>query len=103
MNVIIYFQTKMDRPIYFNQNGLVLLFVNNKNEITYYTQTKLGDTETLAEKRELIEPIKEIETLYNGNELNQGDDITSVKIGFNTRVSFEGVVIIIYSICNVRY
>src|SRR5690625_408035 len=24
MNVIIYFQTKMDRPIYFNQNGLVL-------------------------------------------------------------------------------
>lgn len=90
LNVLMFFQTKMDRPIYFNQNGLVLVFLNDKNEIVYYTQTMLAEAETLAEKRELIKPIRAIETLYNGNELNPGDEITSVKIGFHTRVPFEG-------------
>src|SRR5690625_163625 len=90
LNVLMFFQTKMDRPIYFNQNGLVLVFLNDKNEIVYYTQTMLGEADTLAEKRELIKPIRAIETLYNGNELNQGDEITTVNIGFHTRVPFEG-------------
>src|SRR5690625_4089161 len=88
-NVLIFFQNKMDRPVYYNQNGLVLLFLNEKNEITFFIQTMLGETETIAEKRKLIKPIRAIETLYDANELNSGDHITNVKIGFHTRVPFE--------------
>ena len=33
-NVLVYFQQKLYRPIYYNQNGLLLLFLNDKNEVT---------------------------------------------------------------------
>lgn len=89
LNVIIFFQNKMDRPVYYNQNGLVLLYLNDDNEVVYYAQTMLGEAETLAEKQKLIKPIRAIETLYNDNELHAGDDIDSVKIGFHTRVPSE--------------
>lgn len=90
LNIIIFFQKKLDRPVYYNQNGLALLFLNDNNEVTYYIQTMLGETETIAEKGKLIEPIRAIETLYISNELHPGDHVTNVKIGFYTRVPFEG-------------
>lgn len=89
LNVLIYFQEKDDRPIYYNQNGLLLFFVNDHNEVVFYTQTYLGETEPRAEKRELITPLKAIEILYSENELDYGDEITSVNIGFHTRVPLE--------------
>lgn len=90
LNVIIFFQKQMDRPIYFNQNGMVLLFLNDNDELMYYTQTMLGKAEALSEKRDLIKPLQAIETLYKRNELKQGDYITSVNIGFHSRVPYEG-------------
>lgn len=90
LNIIMFFQQKMDRPIYYNQNGLVLLFLDENNEINFYIQTLLGETESLGEKRKLIEPIRAIETLYMANELHSDDEITKVNIGFHTRVPFEG-------------
>src|SRR5690625_7926573 len=39
-NMIVYFQEKIDRPIYYNQSGLVLFYLNEQNEITHYTQTR---------------------------------------------------------------
>ncbi|MEI3604421.1 two-component system regulatory protein YycI [Pseudogracilibacillus sp. SE30717A] len=89
LNVLIFFQNKMDRPVYYNQNGLVLLFLNNQNEVTFYTQTMLGDPEPIAEKKKLIKPIRAIETLYQDSELKSGDNISKVNIGFHTRVPFE--------------
>ncbi len=89
MNVLIFFQNKMDRPIYYNQNGLVLLFLNNQNEVTFYTQTMLGEPEPIAEKKKLMKPIRAIETLYQDSELQSGDNITKVNIGFHTRNPFE--------------
>src|SRR5690625_1876887 len=64
-NILIYFQEKEGRTIYYNQNGLLLLFLNEKNEVTFYTQTYLGKTESQEEKRELITPLTAIEILYN--------------------------------------
>ena len=89
MNVLIYFQNKLDRPVYYNEKGYVLLFLNEDNEVTHYVQTMLGEEERLTERRTLIEPIRAIETLYNANELNAGDHITKVDIGYHTRVPFE--------------
>ncbi len=89
-NVLIFFQSKMDRPVYYNQNGVVLAFLNNKNEITSYVQTMLGETESLADKRQLIKPLTAIEKVYEEGELYPGDEISKVSIGFHTRVPFEG-------------
>lgn len=88
-NVLVYFQNKEERPIYYNQNGLVLLFVDEDDEVLYYTQTKLGETETLAEHKALIKPMNAIEVLYNANRLKTEDEVVSVNIGFHTRVPSE--------------
>lgn len=88
-NVIIFFQEKENRPVYYNQNGLVLLFLNEANEVSFYLQTMLGETEYLAEKRQIMKPMQAIETLYRANELRPGDHINKVDIGFHTRVPFE--------------
>jgi len=89
MNVLIFFQEKAERPIFFNQNGMILVFLNDDNEMIFYIQTMLGKAEPRAEKKTLIKPIKAIETLYKANELKAGDEITKVDIGFHTRVPLE--------------
>src|SRR5699024_10329272 len=88
-NILVFFQNDGDRPIYFNQNGLILFFLDDNNEAVFYTQTYLGDTEQHDDKRDLITPLKAIEILYKQNELSPGDEITSVNIGFHTRVPLE--------------
>lgn len=90
LNIMVFFQKKLERSVYYNQNALVLLFLNEDNEVTYYLQTMLGETNSVAEKRKLIEPIRAIETLYMANELYTDDHISKVNIGFHTRVPFEG-------------
>lgn len=89
MNVLVFLQKKNDRPVYFNQNGMILVFLNDDDEMVAYTQTMLGETEPREEKKTLIKPIKAIETLYKANELRSGDEITKVDIGFHTRVPLE--------------
>src|SRR5699024_10128639 len=37
LNIVIYFQKEGDRPIYYNQNGLLLFFLNDNNEVIFYT------------------------------------------------------------------
>lgn len=86
MNVLVFFQEKNDRPIYFNHNGMVLLFLNDDNEATGYIQTMLGESEEGEEKKSLIQPIKAIETLYLSNQLNSGEEVTKMSIGYHTRV-----------------
>lgn len=86
MNVLILFQEKIGRPVYFNQNGVILVFLNDDNEMVFYTQTVLGDAKEREDKKKLITPIKAIETLYNANELSSGDKVTEIDIGFHTRV-----------------
>src|SRR5699024_9476230 len=56
-NIIIFFQNKMDRPVYYNQNGIVLFYLNDDNEVEYYTQTMLGEEEEVSEKQSLIDPM----------------------------------------------
>lgn len=88
-NILIFFQNKGNRPIYYNQNALILVFLNDKNEMMFYTQTMLGKSESIKEKKDLIEPMTAVETLYNSNELRPGDEITKIELGFHTRVPTE--------------
>jgi len=85
-NVLVFFQEKNERPIYFNRNGIILVFLNEKNEAISYIQTMLGDTEEAEDKKSLIQPIKAIETLYLTNQLNAGENVSNMKMGYHTRV-----------------
>lgn len=85
-NVLMFFQEKDDRPIYFNRSGLIIVFLNDDNEAIAYTQTMLGEAEEEEEKKSLIQPIKAIETLYLENQLNSGEEVTDMKMGYHTRV-----------------
>lgn len=88
-NVVMFFQKTNDHSVYFNQNGVILLYLNDDNEVVLYTQTMLDETKNVQEPKTLIEPMIAIETLYNTNELTSGDKITDVNIGFHTRVPLE--------------
>lgn len=89
LNVLIFFQNKFDRPIYYNSSGLILLFLDDNDETLFYVQTMLGDAEQRKDRQSLIRPISAIETLYNNNELYPDDQITKVEIGFHTRVPLD--------------
>ena len=86
LNVLVFFQEKNERPIYFNQSGIILVFLNDKDEMLFYTQTMLGEADSLQDKKRLIKPMKAIEALYNARELRAKDNITQIHIGFHTRV-----------------
>lgn len=90
LNALVYFQEKEDRTVYYNQNGIVVIYLNDHNEAIYYTQTSLGEEEFVAENSELIHPLEAIETLYRANTLHSGDDVKRVNLGFYTRVPYEG-------------
>lgn len=89
LNMLILFQEQNDRPIYYNENGIIFVFLNDDNEAVYYTQTLLEDEQTTEDEYALIKPMEAIETLYNSNELSDGDDITNVSMGFHTRIPLE--------------
>lgn len=85
-NVLIFFQTKDDRPIYFNQSAVVLGFLNDRNELVFLTQTMLAEAEAQEEQWPLIEPIRAVGTLYTENQLFPEDHISSMNLGYFTRV-----------------
>src|SRR5690625_5503647 len=93
--MIVYFQEKIDRPIYYNKSGLVLFYLNEQNEITHYTQTVLGEDEENEDSRDLITSMRVIETLYDSDKLESNDEIIYVEMCFITSVAlYSGVRVI---------
>src|SRR5699024_4470775 len=86
LGVIMFFQKKNDQPVYYNDKGLLLLYLNRDNEITGYTQTMLGEENENfdTEEKPLIQPIQAIDTLYNQYKLYTGEEITELKLGYYT-------------------
>ncbi|WP_373894339.1 two-component system regulatory protein YycI [Virgibacillus sp. CBA3643] len=88
-NVLLFFQTKNDRPVYLNQGGIVLVFLDEDNNMLFHTQTMLEEAESQGDKRTLIEPMRAVETLYTRNQLYPDEEVSRVNIGFYTRVPLE--------------
>jgi regulatory protein YycI of two-component signal transduction system YycFG len=86
MNVLMFFQETRDRLIYYNAYGLLLVYLNENNEMIYYTQTMLSEAEPQGDLKSLIEPIQAIGTLYNWNRLFPDDDVSRVELGYHTRI-----------------
>ncbi|EIJ80181.1 hypothetical protein PB1_07467 [Bacillus methanolicus PB1] len=81
---ITYFQKYQDKFIYSNKNGSLEFFLNDSNQIISYRQTLLEDIEEMAEKEEVLSPLKAIETLYQKGMLEPGSKITKVELGYYT-------------------
>lgn len=90
LNVLILFQKKSGQPVFFNQSGLLLVYLNDKNEMSFYTQTRLSEPDGKnTDKKKLIKAIRAVETLFKSNKLQSGDKVTKANIGFFTRVPFD--------------
>lgn len=90
-NVLLLFQNRQDRPVYFTQNGLVLVYLNEDNEMTHYTQTILGEGEAQGGAKNLIQPIQAIGSLYNRGDLHPDETVTEITLGYYARIATEGV------------
>ncbi|WP_162880651.1 two-component system regulatory protein YycI [Paraliobacillus sediminis] len=81
-NSLLFFQT-MEQPIYFNQNALLLIQLNDDDEMIQYVQTKLVQEEEQEEARDLITEIDAVSRLFhNAGSLEQGDTVTDVALGY---------------------
>lgn len=91
-NTIIYVQQYKGQMIFQNSNeniGMIVLFLNSKNEIYEYEQTSLVDFEE-KEQEELLQALKAIEVLYNKGYLKSKSHIKEVEYGYHTQVPLSG-------------
>ncbi|MFA1819677.1 two-component system regulatory protein YycI [Virgibacillus oceani] len=86
MNVLLFFQETRDRPIYFNAYALLMVYLNEENEMVYYTQSMLGEPEPQEDLKSLIQPIQALGTLYDRNHLYPDDVVNPVELGYHTRI-----------------
>ncbi|MFC3041072.1 two-component system regulatory protein YycI [Virgibacillus xinjiangensis] len=89
LNALIFFQKKNDRPIYYNQSALLIVYLNDQDEMTFYTQTMLGEAEIQENNQTMIQPRRAVEILYNRGALYPEDEVSDMSIGYLTRVPLE--------------
>ncbi|MCU9613459.1 two-component system regulatory protein YycI [Caldibacillus lycopersici] len=82
---ITYYQTYEDKTFYQNASGKVVLYLNDKDEITSYTQTMLVDIQEIKEE-EIITAYEALVILYNRHLFQPGSEITDVDLGYYTLV-----------------
>lgn len=81
-----YFQRVKDLMIYYNNNGVVTIHWNEKNEIYMFEQTMLEKIEEYNEEEHLLTPIQAFQALYVKGLLKPNTKITEVKLGYSTLV-----------------
>src|SRR5690625_4861637 len=86
MNILLFFQDTRDMPIYFNAYALLMVYLNEDNEMVFYTQSMLSEPEPQGELITLTQPIQAIGTLYNRNHLYPDDNVSQVEVGYHTRI-----------------
>lgn len=87
-NSIIYVQKYKGKMIFqnhVNSIGMIILYVNDKNEIYGYEQTMLKDIKESDEKEETIPAIKAVEALYNKKYLKSNSEVKEVNYGYYTQ------------------
>ncbi|MFS0749764.1 two-component system regulatory protein YycI [Oceanobacillus sp. 1P07AA] len=91
LNIIAFFQTKEGAPLFLNQQAILLLYLNDDNEITHYTQTMLGDHEKQGD-RSIVSPKTAIGYLLRSNNssyLRQDQEVSEIDIGYYSRIDPE--------------
>lgn len=86
-----FFQRANDKTIYYNINGILSVYWNDKNEIIKYEQTMLEKVEKLEEKKQLLQPIKIIQVLYSRGDLESNSEVVDMKLGYSTLVQLTEI------------
>lgn len=83
-NTLIFFQ-EMDRPIYFNLSGVLLIQLNEEDEAVRYVQTNLEKADEQPSPEEINKPLEAVSVLYfNDGLIMSGDEITDeVTLGYH--------------------
>ncbi|MGM8215807.1 two-component system regulatory protein YycI [Bacillaceae bacterium W0354] len=90
-NLLLFLQEQNGHTVYFNESGLLAVILNEKGEITKYSQSLLTEVVSQSEEQTVIDPISAIEVLFNNSQtLVQKDRITSMRLGYHTLVPLEG-------------
>jgi|GEM_PF-1016593 len=91
--VILFFQKKNDRPIFYNSGGFLMLQVVD-GKITSYIATLLsfsdGDEKAPSsgsQDPQLIQPSKIIQKLMDEEQLVSGDEVSSMSIGYYNSIN----------------
>ncbi|UOQ83769.1 two-component system regulatory protein YycI [Gracilibacillus salinarum] len=89
-NTYIFFQS-LERPVYFNSSGVLLVQVNENGEATHYVQTILEKSKDVpqSEAEEINTPIEALNGLYSSSSsyIESGDEVTEdVKLGYQNLV-----------------
>lgn len=81
-----FFQRVKEHMVYYNINGVVTVYWNEKNEIFMYEQTMLENIEEYKEVGTLLTPIQAFQALYAKGLLKPNSNITEVKLGYSTLI-----------------
>ena len=84
--VATFFQVVNNQTLYYNVNGYVKIYWNDKQEIFMYEQAMLEKVEPLEQKEKIVAPIQVIDELYTENLLTAGSEIVSMKLGYSSLV-----------------
>ncbi|WP_456277216.1 two-component system regulatory protein YycI [Bacillus sp. AK128] len=88
--MLIFFQHYNDRTIFYNNNAVLNIFVNEKNEMIDYQQTLLTDIEEIEIDEEpagSFTALNAIENMFVRNELKPGSTITKIDQGYYTLIA----------------
>lgn len=83
-NTLIFFQ-EMDRPIYFNLSGVLMIQLNEDDKAVRYVQTILEKTDEQPAPEEINKPLEAVSVLYfNDGLIMSGDEISDeVILGYH--------------------
>ncbi|WP_153019521.1 two-component system regulatory protein YycI [Bacillus gaemokensis] len=89
---IYFFQKYKDKPIFYNDHGMVVVELNEKGDLVSYTQTMLTDLKEMGEsekakEQEIITAQTALENLYFKNQLKQNTHFKEAQIGYATLVA----------------
>jgi len=87
---VYFFQKYKDKPLFYNQHGMIVAELNEKKEIISYTQTMLYDFKEMGDRNkdlDIISARNALETLYTKTGLKQGIHIKGAKLGYATVVA----------------
>ncbi|WP_246944267.1 two-component system regulatory protein YycI [Bacillus pinisoli] len=88
--MLIFFQQYKNRTIFYNNNAVLKIMVNERNEIVDYQQTMLTELEEMEvdeDQAGSFTALKAIENMFVRNELKQGTEISKVDLGYYTLIA----------------
>ncbi|WLR50836.1 two-component system regulatory protein YycI [Bacillus tianshenii] len=92
-NKLLLFQTYNDRMIYYNENGLLSIQLDEKNQIIGYEQAHLENIQEVDDEgnnQDILQGIRALESLYRKNYLTYGSNVSNIELGYYKVVPLSG-------------